>query len=112
MSVKHVMYVKKIVSNPATCRYENRLYLTSIMDDSAIICDEVIESYDQKQKLFQQVLMKRKQSLKCILLAILLVTITLLITVSIYYYSIKYRAKQKHILSFHNTNNELEEAFY
>ena len=46
------MYVKKIVSNPATCRYENRLYLTSIMDDSAIICDEVIESYDQKQKLF------------------------------------------------------------
>ena len=49
------MYVKKIVSNPATCRYENRLYLTSIMDDSAIICDEVIESYDQKQKLFQQV---------------------------------------------------------
>ena len=43
VSVKHVMYVKKIVSSHATCRYENGKYLTSIMDDSAIIYDEVIE---------------------------------------------------------------------
>ena len=38
-----------------------------------------------------------------ILLAFLLVTIALLKTVSIYYYLIKYQAKQKHLLPFHNT---------
>ena len=30
------------------------------MDDSGAMCDEVIESYVKKQKLFQQILMKRK----------------------------------------------------
>ena len=30
------------------------------MDDSAITCDEVIKSSDDKIKLFQQMLMKRK----------------------------------------------------
>ena len=29
---------------------ENGTYLASIMDDSAIICDEVIESYNEKMK--------------------------------------------------------------
>ena len=38
-----------------------------------------------------------------ILLAFLLITIALLIAVSIYCYLIKYRAKQKHLLPFHNT---------
>ena len=38
-----------------------------------------------------------------ILLDFLLVTIALLKTVSIYYYLIKYQAKQKHLLPFHNT---------
>ena len=32
-----------------------------------------------------------------------------MIAVSIYCYLIKYRAKQKHLLSFHFTNNELKE---
>ena len=32
--------------NPATCNCENGKYLASIMDDSAIICDEVIMSYE------------------------------------------------------------------
>ena len=43
-----------------------------------------------------------------ILLTFLLITITLLIAVSIYCYLIKYPAKQKHLLPFHdpklNTN--------
>ena len=34
-------------------------YLASIMDDSMIICDEVIKSYDE-----EYVLIKRKQSVK------------------------------------------------
>ena len=47
-----------------------------------------------------------------ILLAFLLFTIALLIAVSIYYYLIKYQAKQKHLLPFHFTNNELKEIIY
>ena len=38
-----------------------------------------------------------------LLLAFLLITIALLISVSIYCYLIKYRAKQKHLLPFNNT---------
>ena len=29
------------------------------MDDSAIMCDEVIKSYDEAKKLFQQILIKK-----------------------------------------------------
>ena len=47
-----------------------------------------------------------------ILLAFLLITIALLIAVSIYCYLIKYRAKEKHLLKFHDTNNELREVLY
>ena len=47
-----------------------------------------------------------------ILLAFLLITIALLIAVSIYCYLIKYRAKEKHLLKFHDTNNELKEVLY
>ena len=36
----------------------------------------------------------------------------LLITVSIYCYLIKHRAKQKHLLPFHVTNNELKQVMY
>ena len=47
-----------------------------------------------------------------ILLAFLLITIALLITVSIHCYLIKYRGKQKHLLPFHFTNNKLKEIIY
>ena len=40
VGVKNVMYMKKIW-NPALCNCEYGKYLASIMDDSAIICDEV-----------------------------------------------------------------------
>ena len=30
--------------NPATCRCQNGKYLASIMDDSAITCDEIIDA--------------------------------------------------------------------
>ena len=36
------MYVKKNVWNPHICNCENEKYLAGIMDDSAIICDEVL----------------------------------------------------------------------
>ena len=41
---------KDFVWNPDTCNCENGKYSASIMDDSAIICDEVIESYDVEIK--------------------------------------------------------------
>ena len=39
---RHVLE-KNYVWNPATSNCENGKYLTSIMDDSAIICDEIID---------------------------------------------------------------------
>ena len=45
VNVKNVMYGRKnYVWNPATCIYVNGKYLASIMDDSAIICDTVIDA--------------------------------------------------------------------
>ena len=38
---------KEYVWNPSTYICEERKYLASIMDDSAIICDEVIKSYNE-----------------------------------------------------------------
>ena len=47
-----------------------------------------------------------------ILLALLLIIIALLIVVPIYRYLIKHRSKQKHLLPFHVTNNELKQVIY
>ena len=42
---KNIMYVEKIIFGiPTTCSCENGKYLASIMDDSAITGDEIIES--------------------------------------------------------------------
>ena len=59
-----------------------------------------------------------KKSITCsiqnlyVLLVFLLITMALLIAVSIYCYLMKYWAKQKHLLPFHNTNNELNKVLY
>ena len=36
------------VWNPATCNCKNGKYLASIIDNSAIMCNEIMESYDQE----------------------------------------------------------------
>ena len=41
---------KDYIWNPATCSCENGKYLASIIDDSAITCDEIIESYNEETK--------------------------------------------------------------
>ena len=86
------------------------------MDDSGIICDEVIEQYDEKTKTIPINFNEKKAICKTqnfyILLAFLLIIIELLIAVSIYCYLIKYRAKQKHLLLFHNTINELNQNLH
>ena len=94
------------------------------MDDSAITCDEIIESYDEdaKAKLYDETksiltnFNEKKATCKTqnvyVLLAFLLITIALLIAISIYCYLIKNRAKQKHLLPFHFTNDKLKEIIY
>ena len=47
---KRYVCEKDYVWNPATCGCENGKYLASIMDDSAIMCDEVIKPCDVETK--------------------------------------------------------------
>ena len=86
------------------------------MDDSAITCDEIIESYHEETKTISTNFNEKKATCKMqnfyILLAFLLITVALLITVCSYCTLIKYRAKRKHLLPFHNTNNELKQVLY
>ena len=49
-SKKHHAYEKDHIWNPATCSCKNWRYLANIMNDSAIICDKKIESYDKETK--------------------------------------------------------------
>ena len=51
---------KNYVWNPTTCNCENGKYLASIMDDSAIMCDEIMESYDDETNFNE-----KKHSVKC-----------------------------------------------
>ena len=69
------------------------------MDDLAIICDEIIGSYDEETKTDTKKINKKKKICKTqksyILLVFLLIIIALLIAVSIYCYLIKYQAMRK-----------------
>ena len=67
-------------------------YLASIMNDSMIICDEVIKSYDEEIRFNKKKAICKTQNFY-IFLYILLITVALLITVSIYCHLIEYRGK-------------------
>ena len=102
---KHHVFHKDYVRNPSTCNFENGKHLTSIMNDSAITCNDIIEPSEEETNFNGKKATCKIQNIY-ILLAFLLITIPLLIAVSIYYYLIKYRSKQKHFFSFQYTNNE------
>ena len=89
---------KDYVWNPGTCNCENGQYLVSIMDDSVIICNEVIKSYDEEIRTVWTNFNEKKVTSKTqsfhILLVFLLITIKLLIADSIYCYLVKDQAKQ------------------
>ena len=99
------------------------------MDDSAIICDEVIDAdadaevqlndeakWNKQTKAIPKNFKEKKIICKSqnlyILLAFLLITTALFIAVSIYCYLIKYQAKQKHLLPFQFTYNKFKEIIY
>ena len=45
VSVKNIIYMEKIyIWNPAMCTCKNGKYLINIMDDSVIICDEIVDT--------------------------------------------------------------------
>ena len=86
------------------------------MDDSVITCKEIMESYGEETKAiptnFNGKIAIYKTQNFYVLLTFLLITIALLIVVSIYCYLIKYLLKQKHLLPFHDTINEIREVSY
>ena len=105
---------KNYVLNPAACSCENGKYLASVLDDSAIMCDEIIyadvdaeaksndkaklnnkaKSNEEETKTIPRNFNEKKVTCKTqkfyILLAFLLITIALLIAVSICCYLIKH----------------------
>ena len=92
-------------------KWKNGKYLASIVDDSVITCDEIIQSNDKNAEAksnnetnFNEKKATFKTQNFYILFAFLLITIALLIAVSIHCYLIKYQAKRKHLLPFHNIN--------
>ena len=62
-SAKNIKYVKNML-NSAACSCENGKYLSSIVNDLGIMCDEIIDLEAKKQKQLQQTLMKKMQSVK------------------------------------------------
>ena len=78
---------KDYVRNPAICNCENGKFLASIMDDSTIISDKDIKSYDEEIKAIPT------NIYFYIFLAFLSITITLLIAGGIFCYLIKYWAE-------------------
>ena len=81
-----------------TYNWENGKYLASIID--RIICDKITDSHNEKTHFHKKKAICKTHNF-CILLSLLLITITLLIAVSIYCYLIKYQ--RKHLLPFHDT---------
>ena len=75
--------------------------------DPAIFCDEVIELLDEEIRTIAITFYDKNITCKAhnfyVILPFLLITIAILIAISTYYYLIKYQAKQKHLLPFHDT---------
>ena len=73
-----------------------------------VTCDKIIEETKTIPINFNEKKATCKTQNFYILLAFLLITFALLVTVNIYCYMIKYQAKQKHLLPFHVANNKLK----
>ena len=112
---RHHICEKDYIWNPATCGCKNGKYLASIIDNSVIMCEEIIDGkaklYNEETKTIttnfnEKYVICNTQNFY-ILLAFLLTITALLIAVSIYCYMIKYHLRQKYLLPFHVTNDKL-----
>ena len=56
---KHHICEKGYIWNPATCSCEIGKYLASIIDNSVIMCDEIIDV--EEKKIFKKILMEEQQ---------------------------------------------------
>ena len=87
------------------CSWENGRYMASIMNESEIMCDKVLESYDKETKTIPTNFNEKKAICKMqnfyILLAFLSTKIALLIAFSTYCYLIK--IKQYKNIYYHFT---------
>ena len=62
---RHHICEKYYIWYSATCNRENGKYLVSIIDNSVITCDEIIDAVETKTKTKKkQILMKKMQSVK------------------------------------------------
>ena len=104
---------KDYIWNPATCSCEKGKYWASIIVDSGITRDEIIDVETKTIPInFKWVKEPVKHNISIFLLTFLLITILLLVAVSINCYLLKYRAKWKKLFPFHITNNELRVVMY
>ena len=106
------MYEKDYIWNPTTCSCENGKYLASIIDDSVITCDEIIEETNSIPTNFDEKKLTCKIKNFYIFLAFLLINISLLIASNIYCYLKKCKIKQKHLLPYYITNNKIKKSLY
>ena len=67
VSVKNVIE-KDYIWNPSKCSCEGGKYLASIMDDSANMCDEIIESYNEEKKTILSNFNEKKATCNCYLI--------------------------------------------
>ena len=101
-SAKSIIYVKKdYIWNPATCSCENGKYFTSIVDNSVIMCNDIIDA--EERKTIPKILSKKF----LYLISLLPFYLALLTAFSIYFCLIKYKAKQRHLLPYYLTNDKL-----
>ena len=78
------MCQKDYIWNPVTCNCENGKNLASVIGDSVIMCDDIIEETKTVTTSFNEKNAIYKTKDFYILLAFFLITITLLIVASIY----------------------------
>ena len=115
VSVKNVMYVKNVMFGSllnVVVKMEN-IQQVLWMIQRLFVMKLYMKSNDEGTKTTSINFNEQKATFKMqncyILLVFSLITIALLIAVSIYYYLIKYQPKQKYLLPFHFTNNQLKE---
>ena len=105
-SAKNIIYLKKMIFGillhvaAKIVNIYNTVYI-SIIENSVITCDEVIEAEGKTiAKKFIEKNISCKTQKFLYFTCFLLISIALLIAVSIYCYMIKYQAKQKHLSPF------------